>query len=375
VVGQVTVASFLIFGSLLCVRSLMAIRDADPGFAIDAVAVASVDTDRQRDDADDALKLADAAVASVRALPGVRAASVTSLIPLGGDVASSSFEVAGEPPRRTETFLMNVGAQYFQTMNIPVQRGREFTAQDANGAPPRAIVNAAFVRMYGLDDPLGARVRRDDREPWLEIVGVVSDSKYGFFAETTKPTLYRPYAQTGGRLFVVARGTGAPGDLLSPIRGALSALAPTRMVTARTLRDATALEGSLRRALSSLLGGVGLLGLALALVGLYGLLAYTVSRRIREMGIRLALGATTASLRLLILGDAMRLIGIGAGLGILAATVAARPLTFALSGIRSTDLAANVLTVAMVLGSGLMAAYRPAVLATRANPADTLRAE
>ncbi len=375
VVGQVTVAAFLIFASLLCVRSLAAMRNTDPGFAIDAVAVASVEMDHQRYPDEAGARLAQDAIARVRTLPGVRAASVTSLIPLGGDVASTSFEVAGVSAPRTETFLMNVGAEYFRTMDIPLERGRAFNASDVKGGPERAIVNAAFARMYALDQPIGTRVRQSDHDPWLEIVGVVRDSKYGFFAENVKPTLYRPYQQAGGRLFLVARGDGAPSTLLPSIRGALSAIDPTLLVTTRTLRDATSLEGSLRGAFSWILGVVGGLGLALALVGLYGLLSYMVSRRFREMGIRMALGASTANVRSLVLANAARLVGLGTALGMLGATLAARPLASALSGIGATDPVTSLVTAALLLGSGMLAAYRPALLATRANPADALRAE
>jgi predicted permease len=241
--GQIAGATFLLFISILFLRSLSFIREVDPGFAIDDVVTARIDLDQVQYAGDERLRFAAMTMEAVQAVPGVLSASITSAIPLGGDSASRVYQVEGRPTPRTETYVMNVGPGYFRTMKTRLQRGREFSPLDRAGGPPVAIVNETFVKAHGLtSDPLGARVRDADTEPWLEIVGVVDDSKYGFFAEAPQPILCRPFLQTGGRLFVVARGSAAPAAWMPMLKEALARQDQTAIVKLQTMRDATSLE-------------------------------------------------------------------------------------------------------------------------------------
>jgi putative ABC transport system permease protein len=285
----VAVATTLLFVSILVLRSLQSIGDADPGFTIDGIVTAHIELDPARYTADQRSRLAVEALEAARAAPGVASASLTNLIPLGGDVNSTVYTVDGGDAPRVESYVMHVGPDYFRTLNVRLQQGRDFSMADRAGAPEVVIVSAAFVRAHGLTaNPLGARVRNNPTAPWLQIAGVVDDSRYAFFGERPRPILYRSFLQAGAALRIVARGA-APVTLMRTLRHNLAALDRNALVDAQTLREATSLEASFRRAGSMLLGGLGLLGLGLALIGVYGLLSYTVAvaQRAREMGIRI----------------------------------------------------------------------------------------
>jgi putative ABC transport system permease protein len=374
--GQIAAATFLLFISILFFRSLSFIGEVDPGFSIDDLVTARIDLDQVRYAGDERLRFAAETMKVAHAVPGVLAASITSVIPLGGDSVSRVYQVEGKLTPRAETYTMNVGPGYFGTVKTRLQRGREFSPLDRVGGAPVAIVNEAFVKAHGLTpDPLGARVRDADTEPWLEIVGVVDDSKYGFFGEAPQPILCRPFLQTGGRLFVVARGSAAPGAWMPMLKEALARQDQTAIVKLQTMRDATSLESSVRRAGSTLLGAVGVLGLGLGLIGLYGLMAYTVTQRMRELGIRIALGASRRRVQGLVLRNAAVLVGVGLSVGTGLSILVTRPLAFLMSGVRVADPWTVALTAALFLATGLAASYIPSRRAARVDPMVALRSE
>jgi predicted permease len=374
--GQIAAATFLLFISILFLRSLSFIREVDPGFSIDDLVTARIDLDQARYTADARLLVAARTIQTAQSVPGVVSASISSLIPLGGDSVSGVYEVEGRQTPRTETYTMNVGPDYFRTMKIRRRRGREFSLADGVGAPQVAVVNEAFVRAHGLaSDPLGARVRSIVTEPWLQIVGVVDDSNYAFFGEAPHPILCRPFLQTGGRIFVVARGSGSPATWMPMLKEALARQDQTAIVKLQTMRDATSLEASLRRAGSTLLGGVGLLGLCLGLIGLYGLMSYTVTQRTRELGIRIALGASRRSVQGLVLAKATVLVVAGLSVGTFLAILTARPLASLMSGVHVTDPWTVGITGVLFLCTGLAASYVPSRRAARIDPMIALRSE
>ena len=375
VVGQVAVATTLVFVSILVLRSLQSIAEADPGFTIDGVVTAHIELDPARFTGDQRSRLAIDALEAARATSGVASASLTNLIPLGGDVNSTAYTVDGVDGPSVASYVMHVGPDYFRTLNVRLQQGREFSMADRAGAPEVAIVSAAFVRAHGLTaNPVGARVRNNPTAPWLEIVGVVDDSKYAFFGERPRPILYRSFLQAGGALRIVARGT-APATLMRPLRDNLAALERNALVEVQTLREATSFEATFRRAGSMLLGALGLLGLGLALIGVYGLLSYSVTQRTREMGIRMALGASSGRVQRLVLRSAVTLVGFGVAIGTLVTLVAMQPLAFLLSDVRVSDPMTIAATTALFVGAGLAAAYAPSVRATRINPIVALRVD
>lgn len=375
VIGQIGVATLLLFISILVLRSLLHIRDVDPGFLVEGVHTVDVDIDEGRYTEPDRRRLASELVDAVRALPGVSSASITSLIPLAGDVVSRGYAV-GQSDDLREAFVANVGPEYFQTMGIGLHAGRDFSSADGMGAPPLAIVNRAFVTAHGLSgNPFGVYIRDGSREPPLEIVGVVNDTKYAFFGERPQPIVYRPFAQTGGRVIVVARSEATPGSLRGALTRTIRTQAPGALVTVQSMRDATRMELRARRIGATILGALGALGLGLALIGLYGLMSYKVTRHMHELGIRVALGASRRQVHGFVLGDAMMLVGFGATVGTAAALLVTRPLAFLMGGIETADAATIVATVSLVMGAGLVASYVPSRRATRVDPLAALRSE
>ena len=372
--AQVGAATLLLFLSLLVLRSVGAMRDAAPGFLIDDVATATVQPEPTRYADDQRLRFAAEAVDAVRALPGVTSAGLASMVPLSGDVVSRTYGV-GAAARR-EAYVMHVGPDYFRTMGVGLRRGRAFTNADRRGGADVAIVNRAFAATHGIEgNPLTVRISGGGDQPPLEIVGVVDDTKYAFFGEAPHPIVYRPFLQAGGRIVIVARGPAGPAALVPAMKRALTGLDPGALVEVRTMREATSFEGSMRAAGWRILGGLGALGLALALIGLYGLMSYTVVQQTRDLGIRMALGASRGQVQGFVLRTAVVLVGIGVATGTAAAVLLARPIAFALSGTSPVDPVALAATVASVFATGLAASYVPARRATRVDPMAALRAE
>ncbi len=374
VIGQVALSTVLLFISTLFLRSLSFIGTVDPGFDMEHVVTAHIDLDRDRYPGEQRLAFASRASKAVAGIGGVVSASVTNLIPLGGDMYTTKYDVEGRTVARVETYMMNVGPDYFRTLDTPLRLGREFTTADRSGAAAVAIVNQAFVRVHGLDAAaVGSRVRNRPEDPWREIVGVVADSKYGFFGETPRPIVYQPYLQAGGDLWVVARTLTAGGGMIPAIRHALGEVDRYATVEVRTIRESTSLEFSFRRMGTLVLGAIGGLGLALALVGLYGVMSYNVHRRTAEIGVRMSLGATRPSILWMVLRSGVAQVATGVGIGTALSLAAARPLAFLMSGIAITDPVTIAATAVLFLGAGMAASYFPARRATQVDPMVMLR--
>ena len=208
----------------------------------------------------------------------------------------------------------NVGPRYFETMGIGVRQGREFQPSDRVGAPPVVIVNEAFAKQaFPEGGAVGRTIRvpSEREDPWREIVAVVADNKYGSLSEAPHPQVFLPYLQTGGRLFVQIRTTAPPQLGLAPVKTAIAALDKTLLVNVQTTADATSVEFTMRRFATAILGVMGALGLLLAMVGLFGALAWEVTRRTPEIGIRMALGASRRAVRNVVVRDSVRLVGAG----------------------------------------------------------------
>src|SRR5262249_35373803 len=252
-------------------------------------------------------------------IPGVAAVGMTAYLPFGGNGWGNSFEVEGKPVAEgSSAQIRPVSAGYFGAMAIPMVRGREFTKDDTAASPRVAIINQVFARRFWPnEDPLGKRVRYD--AAWLTIVGVCSDIKHVRLDEATEPEIYAPYLQMSPALlkFVgrdqnyVVRAATAGGSVAASIRNAIHAEDPGIVVTLnnmQTLIDDTTAQPRFRTGLTAIFSG---LALALAAVGIYGVLAYSVTQRLKELGIRVALGAQRADIRRLILGQALRLAALG----------------------------------------------------------------
>ena len=373
IVAQVAVSLMLLVVSSLCLRSQMRIFSVDVGFDLDHGAVGRFIAETPRPAAARAAFI-DQLIERIEELPGVRAAAVTSLVPLGGDALVASFHPAGRSDiPGTRPSIVSVGPRYFETLAIPVLRGREFAASDREGMPPVVIVSRTFALTYfGAANPLGQRIQTGG-EADAEVVGVVADSKLDTIGEAPKSVLYYPFAQRPRRLTVIARTDGNPANMLPAVRRAMTELDAAAGVSVGTLRDAASTELNMRRIGTQFVGAIGLLGLLLTAVGLYGVVSYLVASRSAELGIRIALGATPGRLHREVLGQAARLVGAGIALGVPAAMLIAFALKTFLAGLSPLDPIAFAAAAAVMVLVALAASYLPARRVARVDPLVALR--
>ena len=301
-VTQVAACVILLVMSSLMLRSFMHVRTMDPGFDVEQGLVASVYVDAARYAADGGLPLGERLVERLSQLPGVESASFANILALGNDQSSTRFEVLGRTGYGPSTYINSVAPRYFGTLGVPVVRGRDFNAGDRQGGPLVAIVSEAFERAhFPGQTALGQRVRRMPGEPYFEIVGVVGDHMYGGYGDASTPLFYSSYTQqprvsTQVRPIVVHVRAASPGALLNDVRRAIATIDSTIAFDVQTLRQATGIEPALRRFGTQLLGGAGALALLLAAIGLYGTMAFVVASRTPEIGLRMAIGATTTQI-------------------------------------------------------------------------------
>jgi predicted permease len=307
-------------------------------------------------------------------VPGVKSATVASLVPLGGDALVASFHPAGRSDiPGTRPSLVSVGPGYFDTLAIPVRFGREFDASDRDGAPPVVIVNQTFANTYFPGRyAVGQRVQTGG-EADAEIVGVVADSKIDTIGEAPKSVIYYAYAQRQGRLNLIVRTSGVPASLVPAVQRAIAEVDGTANVNVGTLRDAASLELSMRRVGTQLVGAIGVVGVLLTAIGLYGVVAYFVASRSAEMGIRMALGATTGRLHAEVLQHAGRLVAMGVAIGIAASLALAPALATFLAGLSPLDPIAFAAAAVFLAVVAFCASYLPARRVTRVDPMSALR--
>jgi putative ABC transport system permease protein len=374
IVGQVALSLTLLVVSSLCLRSQMRIVGIDLGFDLDHGVVTRFNVEPVRGPLAARLAFADRVVERVEQIPGVQSAAVTALVPLGGDALVASFHPAGRsdiPGTRPST--LSVGPRYFETLSIPVLQGREFDATDRNGTPAVAIVNQTFVNTYFPGRrALGQRIEIGG-ESDAEIVGIVRDSKIDTLGEAPKSVVFYPYAQRPRRLTVIARTAGNPAATLPAFHAAIGELDPTANVTIGTLRNAASIELTMRRVGTQMVGAIGIVGLLLTAIGLYGVVSFLVASRTAELGIRMALGATARQLHREVLRHAARLVGGGLAIGAAASLLVTPALATFLAGLSPADPIAFVAAAAVLILVAFVASYLPARRVARVDPLLALR--
>ena len=391
VVGEVALAVLLTVGAGLFVRSFRELRRIDPGFEASGLVAVPVTLPGSRYDTGDKIAAFHTElVTRVRNLPGVEGAAIARELPLTRPSWSSDFIAAGRPASEfgTEVLHREVSPEYFLTMRVPLLRGRAFTADDRSDSPTVVIINDALARSYfGAQDPIGQRIAFD-RAPdsasvWRTIVGVVGNEHQSSLAIAPRIEIFAPIAQdqtTGGHLVARARCADvdacAPELLVSGIRRAVAEIDP-RLAPgpARTLARVYADSMARERFLMTLLLVFAVVGLSLAVVGVYGVLSQLARRRSREMGIRIALGARSSQVRWLVVRHGLRLTVIGLLLGGSAALMSSRAVRGMLFGIGPDDPLTFAVVAAVLSITSLVASWLPAVKASRADPAVTLRGE
>jgi macrolide transport system ATP-binding/permease protein len=323
----------------------------------------------------------DRLLARVRTMPGVRSASVTGFVPLGFPMRSTwSTEVEGYQPSRDEDMLIQysvVGSDYFETMGTSIVRGRGITAQDRDSAPQVAVVNETFARRYwpGLD-PIGRRLRLAGRG-WSAVVGVARDGKYNRLGEPPQPFLFLPFAQVyTPQPQLVVRAAGDPHALIEPLREVFASLDPNvAFLDPRTLAEHMEPATYVQQTGAAMFVLFGALALVMAAVGIYGVTAYLVSQRTREIGIRVALGAARRDIVGLIVGQSVRLLSAGLLAGVVAALGVGVLLRRLLFGVRAYDAPTFVVVLIILAAVALLASWLPARRAAQVDPVVALKYE
>ena len=381
VTATIALSLVLLVGAGLLLRSFIRVTGVDPGFDYhDAVAIdLSIRAGISGPDAVGAAArhLADA----MRAVPGVESVSATDTLPLGGNELVYTFRIAGRRPfaagRAPSVTTSVVMPGYFHTLRIPVRRGREFTARDGKQAPPVMLVNEEFARRYFAgEEVLGRRIAVEDEasSPEREIVGVVADVHFKDLAEDVEPMFFVPYDQSPIRyLTYVARGRNAAA-LMPALRMAIRRADPNQpLLYIRTIEEVRRDTLARRQAILILLGMLSGLALILAGVGIYSLMSYTVTQRTSEIGIRMALGADVGDVLRLVVGNALRLVGIGIGVGVVVALIATRVMGSLLYGVAATDPLTFAAICILLAGVALLASWLPARRAARVDPLVAIR--
>jgi putative ABC transport system permease protein len=375
VVMQVAVSLTLLVVASLCQRSQMRVFAVDLGFDLDHGVVARLNLEPERGrSAADEVSLGDRMVERLEQLPGIGAASLTARVPLGGDALVASFHPAGRSDiPGTRPLTTSIGPRYFETLSIPVLQGREFLASDREGAPAVVIANQTFAKTYFPDGNAIGQVVDTAGEAEAEIVGVVGNNKMDTIGEAPKSVLYYPFAQRPRALTVLARASSNPSAMLPAVRKALEEIDPTMDASVTTLREAASSELAMRQVGTIFVGAVGVVGLLLAAVGLYGIVAYLVASRTVEIGIRMALGASPSQLRWAVMRHSARLVFVGVSIGTIAALVMTPALATFLAGLSTADPIAYVGAATILILTALAASYVPARRVTRVDPMAALR--
>jgi len=385
IIGQVAMSLMLLIACGLFIRGIQNAQHVNFGFRTRNLQLFSIDLGRQNYEPARGKEFARVLLERVRATPGVENATLAKYIPLWEQSMRGAYPDE-QPPTdaaKPPAVLWNVVAlDYFQTMAIPFVRGRDFNAKDRDdlSSPPVAVVNETLARRFWPGrEAIGRGVRLDGSHDPVQVIGVVRDAKYMFLTEEPQPCLYLPLSQRyDSPLTLLVHTSSDPQAIVPLVREHIRGLDPELPVydvksMERHLRGGYAI-GSAQFA-TQLSGTFGILGLAMSVIGIYGVVSHSVSRRTREIGIRIALGAERRSVLALVIKEAMILVAIGIGIGMIGALGFTRLLTNVLFGVSPTDpLTFFVLTTA--LGAAALAAcYFPGRRAMGADPMEALRYE
>jgi len=386
VVTEIALAAIVVTGASLLVKSLVKLETVNPGLNPHGVITYMVDLpDSRYPKSEQAEKFFRELFERVRVIPGVESASGTMPLPLSGDSIRTSYEVEGHPLGAADTphvHFRGVGLDYFRTMGIPLLSGRAFRAEDTAGKTNVAIVNQKFVEQtFPHENPLGKRfkpgVGSDGKEPWREIVGVVGDVKHQGLDRGDTAECYVPEDQIGfSTMAGVVRTNLSAASLIPAVRDAVKSLDPdVPIYGVKTMDDYVAESVTLPRLDSTLVGIFGGLALALAVVGIYGVMSYGVAQRTNEIGIRLTLGAQPADVLKLVLKQGLGIALLGVAIGTVGAFGVSHLLAKLLFGVSASDPVVFAGAAAVLVACALAASYVPAWRAARVDPMVALRYE
>jgi len=379
VVTQVALSLILLIGAGLFARSLYNVKNINPGFPTDHLISFSINPALNGYSQERTRSLLQNLQSDTSRLPGVRAVSMANVAVLAGDNEQSSISVLGYHAKPDEDMVAGanyVGPGYFATMGIPLLLGRDFTAGDGPAAPKVTVVNEALATYYfGNENPIGRRIKVRDNT--LEIVGVVKNSKASELREKQQRFFYAPYPQTDVSLMTIyARTSQDPAAVMPMMRAAVRRQdAGLPLFGVKTLDQQIDETLFMDRLVAVLSAAFGILATVLAGIGLYGVMAYMVVRRTREIGIRMALGADRKEVLAMVMREVVRLAVVGIGLAIAASAVLGKLVESQLLGVSGRDpWVVSAATVALTLVA-ITAGFLPAMRATRVDPLTALRHE
>jgi putative ABC transport system permease protein len=318
----------------------------------------------------------------IQSLPSVKSASLINSVPFGMMFIRADFDIEGQPKPTLDVGIPKIDADYFKTMGIALLAGREFTASDTAAAPKVAIVSERVAREYfpgGPREALGRRVRVWGNSDWLSVVGVVADIRQRGLGQDVQPMIYAPFQQERGgfvRFVSFVARTATPASVAEGIRAEIRRAAPDLPIESTvTMDEAVAASVAQPRFRTVLVALFAMTATLIATCGIYGLMAYAVTQRRREIGVRMALGAEHRDVLRLVLMRALRIVVAGLIVGLAGAVGVTRVLQTFLFGVTPTDPIAFTIVTLLLMAVGLMAAWLPARRATRIDPCGALRAE
>jgi putative ABC transport system permease protein len=386
VVAEVALSLVLLISAGLMIKSFLKLQSVSPGFDGDNILTMQLSLPRARySNSNQTASFYQQLLGKVEALPGVQSAAISISLPPNNLEVSDNFSIEDHPTPAGESDpvapVIFISPKYFDTLGVPLLRGRFFADADKDGAPPVVIINQALAAQYfGEQDPVGRRFKQGTASggnPWMEIVGVVGNVKYTGLDAKEEPAYYEPHLQNPIRfMHLVVRGASDPMALLPAIRAEVWSLDKdlpvARVRTMSQLLSESVAQPRFRTLLLGIFSGVALL---LAAVGIYGVMSYSVTQRTHEIGVRMALGANPADIVGMVVGQGLKLALAGAALGLAGAYAATRLLSSLLFGVSATDTVTFAGISALLTAVAVLASYIPARRATKVDPMTALRYE
>jgi predicted permease len=380
VIAEVAVSFVLLIGAGLLISSFVHLRNLDPGFRADHLLTAKIDLPELKyPDKEHRIPFFDDVIRRVSALPGVQSAAIAGNLPLtyNGDSMYIGVEGIPDPPpdQQRDVIYRAIGPGYFSTMGIQLLKGRDFTEQDTTETGYAVVVSEKMAKHFWPgQDPIGKRLKPGSTtsdSPWREVVGVVKDVRQNDFVADPKLQMYMSYRQLKflAPNALVVRTSVDPMSLAMSLRNAVWAVDKDQPVSnIRSMEDIVSAAMARQRFSTMLLGIFAALALVLAAVGIYGVMSYSVAQRTREIGIRLALGAQRGDVLRMTMGQGLKLVSMGVGIGLIAAFILTRVMASLLFGVNATDPTTFVVIPLILMSVALLASYIPALRATKVDP-------
>jgi len=384
-VGQIGLAVTLLVIAALLVESFRQLRSVDPGFRPAQVTTAKFTLPASRyPDAAARIRFVDAILRNLREIPGIETAGLIDAVPIADNRQGTSFARLDGPPAdptaSPNTNIAWVTDGYFESLGVPLIAGRTFNAEDTAGRDRVVVINRLLARqVFGGEDPLGRQVRvgASTQSPF-QIVGVVGDERHVGIAADATPAFFLPYRQapSGRDLAIIARSGGRGETVVAAIRETVRRLDPDlALFQVRTMEQVVDASVAAPRAMASMLSAFAIAALMLAAIGVFGVMSHAVTQRTREIGVRMAIGASPRRMLRSILGEGLRQVGLGVIVGAALSVLTARLLSGLLFGVSALTITPYLIVITLLGGVSLVACAIPARRAMRVDPASALRAD